>query len=149
MKNNTHNTIWEAALRLIQTRPHSKKELGLKLKKRFSDEDVLIERVIGEMQNVQLLNDRRFTEDFVHHLIQKPIGRIKIMVETRKKGLDSDLVEQMLMNEGWSEEGSAKWAMEEKDRILNESDPRKRKMKLINFLRNRGFRDEVIYRITA
>ena len=118
-----------------------------KLLRKFPDDEGDILKVIDEMERVQLLSDRHFTEEFVHHLIQKPIGRMKIMIETRKKGLDEDLVDQMLVNENWNEEDSLKIALETKERTLNETDPRKRKMKLINFLRNRGFRDSVIYKI--
>ena len=90
-----------------------------KLLRKFPDEEGAILKVIEEMERVQLLSDRRFTEEFVHHLIQKPIGRMKIMIETRKKGLDEDIVDQMLVNEGWSEEDSLKIALEEKERTLN------------------------------
>lgn len=140
-----HDQIWETALRRIEIRPHSTAEMRQKLSAKFPDDEGMILKVIEEMENVQLLNDRRFTEQFVHHLIQKPIGRIKIMVETRRRGLDKELVDQMLENEDWSEEESAKKALEEKERTLSESDIRRRKQKLMNFLRNRGFRDAVIY----
>ena len=144
-----HDQIWESALRRIEIRPHSIYEMSQKLTRKFPDDEGMILKVIEEMEGVQLLNDRQFTEQFVHHLIQKPIGRIKIMVETRRRGLDKDLVDQMLVNEDWSEEESAKKALEEKERTLNETDPRKRKMKLINFLRNRGFRDAVVYKTVS
>ena len=145
-----HDKIWEAALNALKIRPQSVLEMKQKLGAKFPGEEEMTLKVIEEMQNVQLLNDRHFTEEFVHHLIQKPIGRIKIMVETRRKGLDSNLVEQMLLNESWDEEASAERAIREKERLIhNESDPRKRKAKFINFLRSRGFRDEVIYKTTA
>ncbi|MBN2087657.1 regulatory protein RecX [Candidatus Peregrinibacteria bacterium] len=140
-----HDQIWESALRIIEVRINSTFEMRQKLLKKFPDEEGEIIRVIDEMERVQLLSDRRFAEEFVHHLIQKPIGRMKIMIETRRKGLDEDLVDQILENENWSEKESLKKALEEKQRTLNEKDERKRKMKLINFLRNRGFKDSVIY----
>ena len=142
-----YDKIWESALKIIQIRINSKFEMRQKLLRKFPDDEGDILKVIDEMERVQLLSDRHFTEEFVHHLIQKPIGRMKIMIETRKKGLDEDLVDQMLVNENWNEEDSLKIALETKERTLNETDPRKRKMKLINFLRNRGFRDSVIYKI--
>lgn len=143
---NTHDLIWESALRKIEIRPHSIAEMIRKLEEKFPNERGTILKVIEEMERVNLLNDRQFTEEYVHHLIQKPIGRLRIMVETRKKGLDQDLVDQMLVNENWSEEESAKRALEEKKRTLREADERKRKQKLVNFLRNRGFKDSVIYK---
>jgi len=143
---NIHDLIWASALRKLEVRPHSTAEMIRKLEEKFPEDRGIILKVIEEMERVNLLNDRQFTEEFVHHLIQKPIGRIKIMVETRKKGLDQDLVDQMLENENWSEEESAKKALDEKERTLGEADKRKRKQKLVNFLRNRGFKDSVIYK---
>jgi SOS response regulatory protein OraA/RecX len=141
-----YNQIWESALRKLRIRPHSNYELERKLTSEFPDERGIILKAIEEMERVNLLNDRRFTEEYIHHLIQKPIGRIKITVEARKKGLDHDLVEQMLLNEEWSEEDAAKKAIEEKGRTLRETDERSRKHKMVNFLRSRGFRDAVIYK---
>lgn len=141
-----YDQILESALKIIQIRINSKFEIRQKLLRKFPDEEVNILKVIDEMERVQLLSDERFTEEFVHHLIQKPIGRMKIMIETRKKGLDNDLVDQVLVNNGWSEEDSLEIALETKKRTLNEADPRKRKMKLINFLKSRGFSGSVIYK---
>ncbi len=135
-------------MRKIEVRSHSKAELIQKLQLKFPNERGMILKVIEEMERVQLLNDRRFTEEYINHLIQKPIGRLKIMVESRKKGLDEDLVEQVLLEANWTEEESAKKALEEKQRVLSDDDPRKKKEKLINFLKNRGFTDKVIWQVT-
>ncbi|MBU1935728.1 recombination regulator RecX [Patescibacteria group bacterium] len=143
-----YDQIWESALRKLQVRPLSTFEMEQKLMQKFPKDRGSVLKVIEEMERVQLLNDRRFTEEFVNYLIQKPIGRMKIMVESRKRGLDPDLVDQFLVDANWSEEESAKIALQEKERVLSEEDPRKRKMKLVNFLRNRGFKDAVIYKIT-
>ena len=142
-----YDQIWESALRKLEVRMHSKAELTRKLTEKFSGDRGTILKVIEEMERVQLLNDRLFTEEYVNHLIQKPIGRFKIMMETRKRGLDRDMVEQALLDAGWSEEKAVKEAFEAKGRLLNEKDERKRKQKLVNFLKNRGFADSSIYRI--
>lgn len=146
---NLYNKIWEAALRKIQIRPHSVYELERKLMTKFPEDRGTVLKVLEEMERVNLLNDRQFTEQFVSYLIQKPIGRLKIMVEARKRGLDPDLVESLLLDLGWNEEESAKKALAEKDKTLNEPEARKRKMKLLQFLRNRGFRDRLIYKTLA
>ncbi len=99
------------------------------------------------MERVQLLNDRRFTEEYVHHLIQKPIGRFKIMMETRKKGLNDDMVEQALLDANWNENEAAKQAIEAKSRLLEGLDERKKRQKLMNFLKNRGFKNSTIFKL--
>lgn len=139
--------IWEKALHLLSLRAHSRHELRQKLRQRFPEESSPIDETLDEMERVQILNDRQFTEAFIRSLIEKPIGRIKIMVETRRRGLDQDLVNNMLLNFGWDEEASARRALAEKEARTTERDPRKRKMKLISFLRSRGFKEATIYRV--
>lgn len=126
-------------------RPHSKKEIKDKLLAKFPADEGPIFKVIEEMEGLHLLSDRQFTEAFVAHLTQKNIGRLKIMFEARKKGLPDDVVEQALLDQEWSEENAAKRAMDEKKRVLEGVDERRKKQKLINFLKNRGFTERVIY----
>ncbi|MFH0820828.1 MAG: regulatory protein RecX [Candidatus Peregrinibacteria bacterium] len=139
--------IWEKALLFLKFRPHSRKELKTKLAAHFAEATDAIDQTLDEMGRVQLINDRRFTELWVAFIIQKPVGRIKILVEARRKGLDRELVEQALSDAGWDEKKSALRALEEKKRTLHEEDSRKRKMKLANFLRGRGFTNAIIFRI--
>lgn len=127
-------------------RPHSKKELKEKLLSKFSTEEGLVLQVIEEMERVHLLSDRRFTEAFIAYLTQKNIGRLRIMFETRKKGLPNDLVEQALLDQQWSENEAAQRAVEEKMRVLEGVDERRAKQKIANFLRNRGFTERVIFK---
>lgn len=143
-----YDQIWESALKKLEVRSHSKAELTRKLTEKFPGDRGLILSVIEEMERVQLLSDRRFTEEYIHHLIQKPIGRLKIMMETRSRGLSDEMVEQALLDAGWDEVTAAKEAVEQKGRLLSgEQDGRKRKQKLVNFLKNRGFKDSTIFRI--
>ena len=142
-----YDQIWEAALKRLEIRPHSKAELIRKLSETFPDERGNLLKVVEEMERVQLLSDQRFTEAFVQHLIQKPIGRLKIMLETRKRGLEDEMVEQALLDAGWSELEAAKEALSVKARLLSETDERKRQQKLMNFLKNRGFQAATIYRL--
>jgi len=143
----TYNKIWEIALKKISIRPMSKFEISKKLEEKFTDEEELIKKVIQEMERVFLLNDKQFTEKYINHLTQKNIGRIKIMIETRKKGLSTDMVEEELMNIKWNEEESCQKAFNQKDKLIKEDDKRKRKQKLTNFLLSRGFTNSVIYKI--
>lgn len=141
----TYNKIWHSAINSIQRRQMSRPDLMRKLKQKYPDEEGYIIQILDEMERVELLNDKRYTEQLINHLIQRPIGRLKIMIETRKRGLDPDLVQLILMSSGYDEEVVCKQAFEEKNKFLKESDPRKRKFKMMNFLKNRGFTDSVIY----
>ena len=142
-----HDQIWELALRLIQFRMTSRHELSKKLLTKFPQEEGEISKVLDEMVRVLLLDDKRYTEQLVHHLIQKPIGRLKLKIEARKRGIDEDLFQSLLQDAGYDEAASAKQALDEKEGQVRETDPRKRKFKLMNFLRNRGFTDNTIYQV--
>ena len=147
MKDDLHHQIWESALRKLSIRPHSQHELKIKLLRDFPHEEEAIGTALDEMVRVHLLNDRQFTEAYVRSLIQKPIGRIKIMVEARQRRLDPLLVDQFLLDFGWDEGESCQRAAAEKERSLQrENDPRKRKQKLMAFLRSRGFTDRTIWK---
>ena len=122
-------------------------DLRKKLRTKYCDEEGLIEKVMDEMERVQLINDKRYTEQLINHLIQRNIGRLKIKLEARKRGLELELVESALMNSDFNEEEWCRRAHAEKIKSLHEPDPRKKKQKLMNFLRNRGFTDSVIYQI--
>ncbi len=124
----------------------SRSDLARKLKSKYPDEEGHILKILDEMERVELLNDKRYTEQLINHLTQRPIGRLKIMVEFRKRGLDEKLIEPLLLSAEYDEEVTCKKALEDKKKTLREDDPRKRKQKLMNFLRNRGFRDAVIYK---
>jgi len=141
-----YDQIWESALRSIQARMVSKQELSRKLLAKYPSEDYTVSKVLEEMERVMLLDDKRYTEQLLHHLTQKPIGRIKIMVEARRRGLDEELVESLLIASGYDEAEAARRALNEKETRVKETDPRKRKFKLMNFLRNRGFTDSTIYK---
>lgn len=140
-----YDQIWAKGLKILEMRVHSKKELATKLLLKFPQEEGLILKVIEEMERVHLMSDERFTEEFVGHLIQKNIGRLKIMNETRQKGLLSNAVEQALLDQNWSEEEAGERAIQEKERSLGDMEERKKKQKLMSFLKSRGFTDRVIY----
>lgn len=139
--------IWAQALKIISVRPHSAFMLKEKLSKEFPEESFIINQALDEMKNLQLISDRRYTELLIQHLTHRPIGRQKLKNEAHKRGIDSDLLAEVLMNTGYNEEKMAQQAFDQKSKILNESDPRKKKQKIMNFLKNRGFTNSVIYKV--
>ncbi|MCK5607412.1 regulatory protein RecX [Candidatus Pacearchaeota archaeon] len=143
----TYDKIWKSALNTVQRRMISRHDLLRKLLGKFPNDEGDILKTLDEMERVMLLDDKRYTELLINHLIQRPIGRLKIRLETRKRGLDNDLVDSALMNSEYNEKESCQKAMDVKLETLKEDDPRKKKQKLMNFLRNRGFADTIIYSV--
>ena len=143
------NEIWSSSIQFIKIRAMSRSELRMKLNKKHSGENKLIEKVLNELEDIQLLNDKKYAEQLINHLIQRPIGQIKIYNDCRKRGLNTDLVQALLMNTNYSEEKMAEKALEQKLISLRESNLRKRNQKLMNFLKSRGFTSNVIYSVVS
>ncbi len=143
--NQTFDTIWTSALRKLDLRLHSKKELADKLNRSFPEEKELVLKVLEELERVHLLNDQQYTEQLITHLTQKNCGRFKIILEIRKRGINEAVAESIIQSSDWSEQAAAKRAIEEKERSLSGLNPQKKKQKLANFLKGRGFSTGIIY----
>ena len=83
--------IYNKALDLLSRREHSRKELFLKLTKRFeSKEDINL--TLDSLEGKNLLSDSRFTEEYVQARRKKGCGQIKISAELEKRGVNESLI---------------------------------------------------------
>ena len=83
--------IYNKALDLLSRREHSRKELYLKLFKRFeSKEDINL--TLDKLEGNNLLSDSRFTEEYVQARRRKGFGPIKISMELEKRGVNDSLI---------------------------------------------------------
>lgn len=74
------------ALRLLARREHSRLELDLKLRKRRFD-PVIIERVLGEYEANDWLNNERFADVFARQRFDLGYGPLKIIAELQQRGI--------------------------------------------------------------
>lgn len=92
------NEFFEAkisALRFLSIRNHSRNELRQKLlRKKFSEE--IIEKVLNELSQLSYLNDKKFAEQFFNELIGKHFGPLKIKNEMMKRGIDKQIMDEIL-----------------------------------------------------
>ena len=83
--------IYNKALDLLSRREHSRKELYLKLAKRFElKEDINL--TLDRLENNNLLSDSRFAEEYVRARRKKGFGPIKISAELEKRGVNDLLI---------------------------------------------------------
>ena len=83
--------IYNKALDLLSRREHSRKELYLKLTKRFeSKEDINFN--LDRLEEKNLLSDSRFAEEYVQARRKKGFGPIKISAELEKRGVNDSLI---------------------------------------------------------
>ncbi|MCD6539939.1 MAG: regulatory protein RecX, partial [Candidatus Omnitrophica bacterium] len=83
------------AFRLLKYRDRSEKEIVNRLKKKKVSREV-IEKVIAELKSLSLLDDRKFAKSWIQERIRKGYGLLKIKVELKEKGIDQDLLEDLL-----------------------------------------------------
>lgn len=123
-------------------REHSRKELKNKLTRRCKDE-MLIGDLLDTLSGEGLQCDKRFTESFVHHCINKGQGPNKIIKELRQRGIEQGIIEQ------YFESQYIDWmSLAEKIRVKKYGESKildyQTKAKQSRFLYSRGFSSEHI-----
>ena len=83
--------VYNKALDLLSRREHSRKELYIKLSKRFDCIDE-INLTLDQLEENNLLCDSRFTEEYVHSRRRKGFGPVKISMELEKRGVKDSLI---------------------------------------------------------
>ena len=83
--------VYNKALDLLSRREHSRKELYIKLTKRFDCKDE-INLTLDQLEENYLLCVSRFTEEYVHSRRRKGFGPVKISMELEKKGVKDSLI---------------------------------------------------------
>lgn len=133
------------ALSLISYRMRSVKELRDRLKrKKYRDE--LIERTVSRLQQIGLLDDRKFADAYVHaRLTQRPAARRVIEQELCGRGIAAGIIAEVLA-EQYPVEHEASIARDlaaGKSRQLR-GDPIKASKRLSDYLLRRGFSWDII-----
>lgn len=143
----------ERALRLLDQRAHSVAEMRRKLAKRGYARAV-VNAVIEDLQRWGLLDDRRFALEYCAYRCggSRPYGRSRVLAELSRRGIAAEIAAEALRVFEQEEEssefdraleaGRRKWTALER-----ESDPRKRRDKLLRFLAGRGFAGGVCYEV--
>jgi regulatory protein len=145
------------ALRLLKNRLRSAWEIDQALARRgVKDEERLA--VIEQLIEIDLINDQRFTEAWVHTRdLLAPRGEFVLQQELTKKGIDRDLIKKVLRerkeladdesNDQPDEETLARKLLEGKMRAYAHLAPEVRERRLISLLMRRGFSYDVAKRI--
>jgi regulatory protein len=141
----------ESALRILAQREHTVAEITRKLVRRGHDRDV-VQQVIAECQRLNYLDDRRALQLMLARMKQKGFGLHRIRSELLKKGLATAEAEKNLLESMTPAEEEAvalKVSLKKWKSLKKDADPQKRKLRLLRFLRSRGFSDAVIVAVSA
>ncbi len=135
----------ESALRLLAQRDYSQTELQKKLKSKGFDLDK-IETMMTELAQMHLLNDQRFTENYIHRRRNKGYGPQRIRMELQSLGIQQELIAECLNHndEHWLQEAYKVWHKQFKGQKAADF---KNRAKQTRFLAYRGFTQEQIKRL--
>jgi regulatory protein len=135
----------DAALVFLGYRPRSEAETRLRLQKHGYSEEV-IEKVIEKLKQMELVNDAVFARYWQENRTDfKPRGQRLIKSELRRKGVDSETINETV--EAGDEIENARRAAEGKARSLQITEYRIFRQKLGSYLQRRGFEYGVINRV--
>jgi regulatory protein len=139
-----------AAGRLLNYRLRTRIELEQRLRKKGYPQEV-VERVIGKLTQIGLIDDSRFAEAFVATKIaSKPVGRRELQRGLREKGVGKEDAEKAIsvVRDDDTQLRLALAAAETKLRTLRRFDSGKQRDKLTAFLARRGFDWDIIRKVT-
>ncbi len=137
--------IKNKALRLLSIRPRSMAELEEKLlEKKYHQNEV--KKVIDDLVKLELLNDEKFTEDWINHRLNfSSLGKRRIFLELRKKKVNTEIIDKKLSKISQKEEfNKALELAERKVLTYKDEDKYKKRQKLIGFLLRKGYSWEII-----
>ena len=135
------------AFRLLKYRDRSEKEIVNRLKKKKVSREV-IEKVIAELKSLSLLDDRKFAKSWIQERIRKGYGLLKIKVELKEKGIDQDLLKDLLQDinkDAWVLPQIRELA-QKRIKKYNKIDLNV-KRKILSYLVRRGFPYEKVIRV--
>jgi regulatory protein len=136
--NNLHQTI----LTWLSRRDYSCHELTQKLKaKGYTPAEYT--PIITELLASKLINESRFTENYIHWRRTKGYGPLRISLELQKRGIPQEMIAQHLQitDNAWLAEAHKVWQKRFKGHAGNDFNARAKQMR---FLQYRGFTQEHI-----
>jgi len=140
--------FYKKALNFLSFRPRSEKELRDYLKKKKCDE-LTSQRIIENLKDHKFLSDEEFAKWWIEQrtFIKPKAARI-IKMELKQKGIDNDLIEQILKDGKESDfEKARKLAEKRMPRYSKIEEKRKVYEKLGRFLISKGFDYDIIKQV--
>jgi len=126
----------QKALRLLAVRGHSEKELTDKLTRHY--DSYTAENAVRRMQELGYLQDLEFAESYARDLLTRRHNSLRTTrYKLREKGIDTDLIEQVLAPYQQNDADSIRTFIEKNERSVYRT--AKDRSQLIRSLERRGF----------
>lgn len=144
----TAKSIYNYALGILARREHSRHELRQKLLQRHPGRAELIDHLLTQLESEGCQSDQRYTDAYIRSRRNKGYGFQRILQELRIKGIASDIIETVLMDQPDIASEQQLYQVWQKKFKVPPKDWRE-KARQSNFLRFRGFSAEEIERLFA
>jgi len=138
------------SLKLIKRRLRSTQELRDKLKLKKYPNDI-IERIIKEFKQLNYLNDKEFAKAWVNDRINlNPKAPRLLKLELRQKGVSQRIIDEVLndiIKQYNFKDIAFDLAKSRHETLKGLSDIDKKKRRIFDYLRRRGFDYSIIYQV--
>ena len=146
-----NDQLYLKALRFLQFRPRSEKEISDYLIKKLSSTDVgneIIDAIIQKLKAQRFLNDKEFAGMWVRsRKTLKPKGEWLIRMELKQKGISPEIIDEVFANENNVQKGDLELAveiLERKRKKFEKMEKHERFNKAGSMLSRRGFSLDII-----
>lgn len=139
--------LMERMYRLWNIRPRSEKEVRnyFRIKGKELTSDLTVNLVIKKLKQKGLLDDKKFAKDWMEARSKK-YGKNRIRQELYQKGIDKEIVNEVIEN-GENSEQITQQALEKKLRVWKNLKALEFKKKAYGYLIRRGFEYEVVKKV--
>jgi len=130
---------------LLKFRPRSEYEIRERLKRKKFHEPI-IKATLAFLKEKKFIDDEAFTQAWVDFRLKRPFGLRRIAQELRIKGIDKDIVAQVLekTKQVYSEREAVVKIAKERLNRLKGIEPQTAKRRTLAYLLRRGFSPDAI-----
>lgn len=130
------------ALDYLSRAPHTKHDLGIKLKNKGYDEQI-IDLALDDLEQMGLIDDMEYATLYIEMAKEKCYGPSKIRYELSHHGVSCDIIDQVVQKDGGTDAMQLTELLLTKYRGCDFSDI-KVKQRAIRYLASRGFNFDII-----
>ncbi len=139
--------IYNNLLRFASLRPRSEKEIRLWFKRKKVPES-FYEKLFGKLARLEMVGDEKFAKWWIDSRIQfKSKSKKELVFELRNKGIDQNIIEDVLSETEFDEVKTAKELLKNKAYKWQKLPSKEKRKKKTEFLGRRGFGWEVIKKV--
>lgn len=144
------NKAYNYAISILSRRAKSEKELRLKMSQK-GYENEYIDFTIDKLKQNKYIDDSDYSERFIRDKLSfSKYGKLKVREALYNKGIDKQIIDEKLNLISSEDEFKRSYELAEKKlKSLFKLDSQKRRIKLYNFLINKGFEYDTVKKVVS